>query len=142
LEGFMKRVVFVLVIALVVTVSAFAQSGSQVSFTVQSVSGRVQREAGNSRVDIAVGDVLAANTVVFTGIGANMVLRDGERTFTIPAGQNGRMVSDLIAAGAGVVITRNVEVVDTGAAARVTGQVSTASARASDFAGDDEICAE
>jgi hypothetical protein len=134
----MKRIVFLLVIALAMAGSVFAQGG----FTVQSVTGRVQREAGNNRVDVVVGDVLSANTVVHTGIGASLVLREGARTFTVPAAQNGKMISDLITAGSSVRISGNVTTVDTAAVSRTTGQVATASARASDVAADDDIAAE
>ncbi|MDR2542708.1 MAG: hypothetical protein LBC80_04570 [Treponema sp.] len=136
----MKKLGFFLAIVLTMAGSVFAQSSSQTSFTVQSVTGRVQREAGNGRVDIVAGDVLAANTIIHTGIGANMVLRDGERTFTIPAAQNGRMVSDLIAASSSMRISGNVTTVDTGAESRrTTGHVATGSARASDAAADNDI---
>ena len=128
----MKRICFFVVIALAVTAAVFAQD-----YTVQSVTGRVQREAGSNRVNIAVGDVLTAQMVIYTGIGASLVLRDKDNTFTIPGGQNGRRVADLIASGSGVRIGGNVTQTDTGAANRNVGQVSTAAARASDAAVDD-----
>ena len=133
----MKRIIFLVLIAMAVTAVVSAQN-----FTVQSVTGRVQREAGNNRIDIAVGDVLSANTIIHTGIGASLVLRDGERTLNIPAAQNGKSLAELAQGGTGVRISGNVIQVDTGAVNRTVGQVSTASARASDAAGDDDIAAE
>ena len=129
----MKRMCFLVVIALAITTAVFAQE-----YTVQSVTGRVQREAGNNRVDIAVGDVLSAQTVIHTGIGATLVVREGGNTFTIPGGQTGKRVEELITSGSGIRIGGNVTRTDTGAASRTTGQVSTAAARASDAAADYE----
>ena len=138
----MKRIVFLLLITLVFTALLSAQQGAA-TYTVQSVTGRVQREAeANNRIDIAVGDVLSADTIIHTGIGASLVLRDGERTINIPAAQNGRRLADLLAGATGVRISGNVVQVDTGSVSRTTGQVSTASARASDAAEDDDIAAE
>ena len=133
----MKKICLTMVIAIVVTAAISAQS-----YTVQSVSGRVQQEAGNSRVDINVGDVLSANTVIHTGIGAVLVVWDGERTITIPAAQNGRPLAELTVSGTSVRISGNVTQVNTGAVSRTTAQVGTASARASDAAEDDDIAAE
>ena len=133
----MKKVVLVVLIAMAVTAAVAAQS-----YTVQSVSGRVQREAGNSRIDIAVGDVLSADTIIHTGIGAALVVRVGERTVNIPAAQNGMRLAELVASGSGIRISGNVVQVDTGAVSRTTAQVGTASARASDAAEDDDITAE
>jgi len=129
----------VLVLALMVCM--FAGSVLAQSFTVQSVTGRVQREAGSGRVDISAGDVLTSDTIVHTSVGASLVLREGERSFTIPAARNGR-VGDLAVAGAGTRISGNVSRVETGAVARTAAQVATASARAADAAADDDIAAE
>ena len=133
----MRKVFFMLVIVLAVTAALSAQS-----YTVQSVTGRVQREAGNSRVDVAVGDVLSGDTIIHTGIGASLSLKEGERTLTIPAGQNGRRVADLVASGSGIRIGGNVALANSGAVNRTTGQVSTASARASDAAEEENVAAE
>ena len=133
----MKRIIFLVLIAAVITAAAAAQN-----YTVQSVTGRVQRESGSSRIDIAVGDVLSADTIIHTGIGAALVVRDGERTLTVPAAQNGRRLSELAVGGIGVRISGNVAQVDTGAVNRTTAQIGTASARASDAAEDDDIAAE
>jgi len=136
----MKKAVFVIVIALAVTSAVFAQNAQ--SYTVQSVAGRVQMEAGNNRVEVAVGDVLSADTVIHTGIGASLVLISGDRTVSVPAAQNGKKIADLVTSGSGIRISGNVAVIDTGAVNRNVGQVSTASARASDAAADLDIAAE
>jgi len=132
----MKKIVVLLVMICILAGSVFAQS-----YSVQSVTGRVQREAGNNRVDVTAGDTLTADTVVHTGVGASLVLREGDRTLTIPAARNGR-VGELVSASSGVRISGNVARVDTGAIGRTTAQVATASARAADAAADDDIAAE
>ena len=133
----MKKMLMVFVMLVVAAGFVFAQS-----FTVQSVTGRVQREAaGGARVDVAVGDVLAANTVVHTGLGAMLVVREGNRTLTVPSARNGT-VGELAAAGAGVRISGNIGQVETGRVVRTTGQIATAAARAADVAADGDIAAE
>ena len=126
----MKRIIFLALIAFAVT------AVSAQSYIVQSVSGRIQMEAGGSRVDVAVGDILTVETKLHVGIGASMVLKDGDRTFTISSAQNGISVADLMASGSRVRIGGNVATVNTDAVERTTPQVSTASARASDAAED------
>ena len=132
----MKKVIFVLVIALTITGVAFAQN-----YTVESVTGRVQREAGSNRVNVDVGDVLTSSTVIHTGVGASLVLKAGDNTFTVSAARSG-VVSDLITTASGVRIGGNITRSDTGAVARATGQIATASARASDAADDNDVSAE
>lgn len=131
----MKRIA-ILAFLLCVAVCVFAQS-----YTVQSITGRVQQEKGNGRVDVKVGDTLSANTVIYTGVGASLLLKEGEKTFTVPAARSGK-VGELTAAASGVRINGNIAKVDTGAVNRTTAQVSTASARASDAAKEEDIAAE
>ena len=118
----MKKLAFFVIIISFMAVSVYAQS-----YTVDNVTGRVQRDAGGRMVDVSVGDVLTEDTVVRTAVGASLVLVRGNSSVTIPAGRNGR-IEDLAAAitPVSVGVTR----ADT-AAARTAGQVSTASARAS-----------
>ena len=119
------------------TVCVFAQS-----YTVQGVTGRVQQEKGNSRVDINVGDTLSADTVIHTGVGASLVLKDKDnKTFTVTAARDGK-VSELATASSGVRINGNIAKMDTGAVNRATAQASTASARASESVADADIAAE
>jgi hypothetical protein len=132
----MKKIVFLVIMALVMTTAVFAQN-----YTVQSVTGRVQQERGNNRVDIKAGDTLTAETIIHTGVGASLVLKEGGRTLTVPAASSGK-VSQLAAASSGVRISGNVAKTDTGTVSRTTVQASTASARASDAAKDEDIAAE
>ncbi|MCL2765896.1 MAG: hypothetical protein FWD40_11570 [Treponema sp.] len=132
----MKRGVLLLVIFLLAAGSVFAQN-----YIVESVSGRVQKESGSNRVNLAAGESLNSETIVHTGVGANLVLRLDDRTFNIPAANSGK-ISDLVATPSRVSIGGNISRVETGAVARTSGQASTASARASDAAMEDDIAAE
>jgi len=132
----MKKMVILFAMMCAMTVCAFAQS-----YTVQSVTGRAQQEKGGSRVELKVGDVVSADTVIHTGVGASLVLKDKDKTFTITAARSGK-VAELATAGSGVRISGNVAKTDTNVASRTTAQASTASARASDAAGDADIAAE
>ena len=133
----MKRIVIFVILACVITVFAFAES-----FTVQSVSGRVERESGNQRVAVKAGDTLNGEVIIHTGVGASIVLKDGgDRTFTVPAARTGK-VAELATVSSGVRISGSVARTDTGTVARTTAQVSTASARASDAAEDSDIAEE
>ena len=133
----MKRIVVFAILIGVITAFAFAES-----FTVQNVTGRVERESGSQRVVVKAGDTFNGETVIVTGVGASVVLKDGEgKTFTVSAAKNGK-VAELTRAAAGIRIGGNVARTDTGAVNRTTAQVGTASARASDQAGEDDIAAE
>ena len=132
----MKKIVLFAIFVCAVAVFASAQS-----YTVQSVSGRVQQEVNGIRVDVKVGDILTAGTIIHTGIGASLTVTDGSRTLTVPAAKSGT-VAELAVAASGVTPGGNVAQVDTSAVSRTTGQVATASARASDAAQEEDIAAE
>ena len=132
----MKKVLFLMVMASIVAVSAMAQS-----YTVQNVTGRVQQEKSGQRVELKAGDSISGDTVIHTGIGATLVLKTGDKTMSVSQARSGK-VSDLAAAAPGVRISGNVARTNTGAASRGTAQVTTASARASEAAADDDIAAE
>jgi len=130
----MKKFVFLMVFAVLITAFAFADN-----FTVQSVSGRVERESGSQRVAVNAGDVLTSQNVIHVAIGASVVLVDGAgRAVTIPSTRNGA-VADLVRASSGIRLGAGGAQVDLAGAARATGQVGTGSARASDEAADDDI---
>jgi hypothetical protein len=131
----MKKIVLLMVMAFAMTAAVFAQ------YTVQSVTGRVQQEKGGSKVDVKVGDTLTAETVIQTGVGASLVLKDGEKTFTVTAARNGK-VAELASTTPVVQIGGNVAKTNTGEVSRTTAQASTASARASEAAQGDDIAAE
>jgi len=132
----MKRIFILFALMCVMAVCVFAQS-----YTVQSVTGRVQQEKGGSRVELKVGDIITADTVIHTGVGASAVLKDGDKTLNVSAARSGK-VSEVASASPSVRITGNVAKTDTGAVNRTTAQASTASARASEAAQGDDIAAE
>jgi len=135
-EVSMKKIVFFVFMVCAISVCVFAQN-----YSVQSVTGRVQQEKGGSRVDVKTGDTLTAETIIHTGVGASLILKEGDKTFTVAAARNGK-VSELAAASSGVRISGNVAKTDTSAVSRITAQTSTASARASEAAQYEEIAAE
>ena len=132
----MKKMIFFAVFVCLIAGFACAQS-----YTVQELTGRVERESGNQRVALKAGDSLTADTVIHTGVGSTLVLRSGDRTYTVQAVRSGK-VSELTNASSGIRISGNVTRVDTAQVDRTTGQVSTASARASEAAAGDDIAAE
>jgi hypothetical protein len=133
----MKRIVLLMLMVCAMTVCVFAQG-----YTVQSVTGRVQQEKGSSRVDINVGDTLAADAVIHTGIGASLTLKDKDnKTFTVAAARDGK-VSEIATASSGVRINGNVAKTNTGAVSRATAQASTASARANEVIADVDAAAD
>ncbi|MCL2758960.1 MAG: hypothetical protein FWD22_01975 [Treponema sp.] len=132
----MKKLVMFAIIACLAVGFVFAQS-----YTVESVTGSVQRESGNSRVNLRPGEILNADTVIHTAAESTLVLKFGERTINIPAARSGK-VSELATSVSSLRIGQNVSRVETGAATRVTGQASTASARASAAARSPNIAEE
>jgi len=132
----MKKGILLLVIALLAAGTVFAQS-----YTVESFTGSVQRENGNNRINLRVGETLNADTVIHTAADSALVLKLGERTINIPAMRSGK-VSELATSVSGLRISGNIARVETDAVTRVGGQASTASARSSDAAQDDDIAAE
>jgi len=132
----MKRIVVLVIMMCVVGACVFAQN-----YIVQSVTGRVQQEKGGSRVDLKVGDTVTADTVIHTGVGASVILKDGDKTLNVAAARSGK-VSEVASASSAVRITGSVAKTDTGAVNRTTAQASTASARASEAAQGDDVAAE
>jgi hypothetical protein len=131
----MKKIVLLAIIGCVTVAAVFAQS-----YTVQTVTGRVELERNGNRVAVKEDDTLTAETVIHTGIGASLVLKQGEQTFTVGAARSGKL-SELTAAS-GVRIGGNVARTDTGAVSRSNTSLATGSARASDAAADEDIAAE
>jgi len=132
----MKKMVILFAMMCVMTVCVFAQS-----YTVQEVKGRVQQEKSGNRVEIKVGDTLSADTIIHTGVGASVTLKEGDKSYTVTAGRSGK-VSELATTASTVRINGNVSKTDTGAVNRSTAQASTASARASEAAQEADIAAE
>ena len=133
----MKKITILVLLACMITVFAFSQN-----FTVQSVNGRVEREAGSQRVEVKPGEILGSDTVIYTLVGASVVLIDESgRPVTVPSARNGS-VAELTRASAGIRIGGNVASTNTGTVTRTVAQVGTASARASDAAREEDIAAE
>lgn len=133
----MKKMLVVLILMAAAGGAVFGQS-----FTVQSVSGRVERETGGGVWEtVKAGDALSAKTVIRTGIGALLTLVSEGRSFSVGAVQTGELAS-LTGNAAGIRISGRVTQTDTGAVSRNTGRISTASARASDAAAEEDIAAE
>ena len=138
----MKKTMFFTLIVMAVMMAGFAQNAEAQNYTVREVKGRVEKEAGDTRVQVKSRDTLTADTVIHTGVASSLVISDGSKTFTVQAARSGK-VSELISTSSGLRInSRNITQVDTDKADRTTNQVSTASARASDAAEDDDIADE
>jgi hypothetical protein len=133
----MKKMLLVLIVFMAISGAVFGQS-----FTVQSVSGRVERETGGGKWEVVkAGDTLTGEAVIRSGIGARLVLVSGEQTFSVGAVQTGQLAA--LAGNAGSIrIEGRVAQTDTGEVSRTTGRVSTASARAGDAAAEEDIAAE
>jgi predicted S18 family serine protease len=133
----MKKILLLLIVFMAGAAAAFTQS-----FTVQNISGRVERETSGGRWEaIKAGDTLPGETVIRTGIGARLTLALDGRTFSIGAVQTGPIAS-LAGNTAGIRIDGRVAQTDTGEMSLTTGRISTASARASDAAAEEDIAAE
>jgi hypothetical protein len=134
----MKKMLLVLIILAAAGGAVFGQS-----FTVQDVSGRVEREAGGGGwAAVKAGDALTGDAVIRTGIGARLVLASEGKTFSVGAVQTGRLAALAGGNTAGIRIDGKVAQTDTGEVSRNTGRISTASARASDAAAEEDIAAE
>jgi len=130
----MKKFVIFAILLCVTVVFAFAD------FTVTAVTGNVVRVSGGQNIAVRVGDTLAPDVVISAPAGASVVLRAANgRTITVSGERNGTLAELTRVA---VNITGNVSQTNTDAASRQTQGAATASARASDAAGDDDIAAE
>jgi hypothetical protein len=136
----MRRILLILAVLMAIGGAAFAQS-----FTVQSVSGRVEQETGGGWAAVSTGDTLSGDSVIRTGIGARLTLASEGRTFSIGAVQTGKLASlagNSAGNSGGIRIDGRVVQTDTGEVSRSTGRVNTASARAGDAAAEEDIAAE
>jgi len=123
----MKRMIFLLILVCAAAAFVFAEN-----FTVVSVTGRVEKESGNQRVEVRANEVLDGNVIIHTGVGASVVLRnESGRSITVAAERNGSVAELTTAAAPGIRPGGTISVTDTRAAGRTTAQVGTASARAS-----------
>jgi hypothetical protein len=132
----MKKVIFVLALTVV-----FAMAVSAESYTVQEVTGRVHKESGSNRINVTIGETLTDDTMIHTGVGASLILKNGDNTFAVTAARSGKL-SELIVSAEGVRVRGSAVRTDTSEVTRTTGQISTAAGRASDFAEDENVAAE
>ena len=130
----MKKIILAALFAMAVTAAALAQS-----YTVQEVKGKVEQKVGNEWKAILKDDVLKADTIVSTGIGASLTVKTGDQVLTVKAMVTEKKLSE--AAGSGVVINiqNKISQTDTSAVSSNTERVSTASTRASDAAAETEF---
>jgi hypothetical protein len=125
----MKRIFFTVMFVALVFGAAFGDE----AFTVQTINGRVERQNGAAWTAIAAGDQLVPSTVIRTGINSSLVVKSGDKTFTVRAVQNGSIgeLTDAVVAS-GVRIDGPIIQADTTRRDRNIGRISTNSARASD----------
>jgi hypothetical protein len=129
----MRKFILILVIALAVTMAVSAQN-----YTVQEISGRVEREAGSGKWEaVQVGETLKADTVIRTVIGSNLTLKNGDDVLVVGPMKTGKL-SEVAGSGSVIQVGR-VSSTNTSAANREVGRISTASSRASDAAGDIDL---
>jgi hypothetical protein len=135
----MKRIFFIVMFVTLVFGAAFGDE----AFTVQTLNGRVERQNGTGWTAIAAGDQLIPSTVIRTGINSNLVVKSGDKTFTVRAVQNGT-IGDLIDAvvASGVRIDGPIVQADTTRRDRNIGRISTNSARASNAKEDVQLVEE
>jgi hypothetical protein len=124
-----KNLVLILLVAFAVAGTAFALE----NYTVQKVSGKVEREKNGVWEAVKTGDIVTGETVLRTAIGASVTLVTGGTTSVIGPAKNGT-VTALIRGR--IQIGGQVSKTDTEESERTTGRVGTASARASDAAGE------
>jgi len=123
----MKRLILMAILVCAAAAFVFAEN-----FTVVSVTGRVEKESGNQRVEVRADEVLDGNVIIHTGVGASIVLRDESgRSVTVAAGRNGSVAELAAAATPSIQQRGTINRTDTSAAGRTTAQVGTASARGS-----------
>jgi len=138
----MKRTVLLMVIGLAITVAAavWGQAQSSATYTVQEVTGRVERDAGSGKWEaVKTGDTLKGDTIIRTVIGAKLTVKSGDTVYTVDPVKNGKL-ADIAASGTAIQIQGKISQSDTSTGGRGSGKVSTASARASDAA--EEIAIE
>jgi hypothetical protein len=128
---FLMAVIFVLFLC--------AGISAQERFTVQSVTGNVEREVSSGKWEaIKAGEALAADTVIRTRLNSSLVIKLGERSSTVGPMQRG-VLRDLAggsASAAGIRIGGAVTETDTTRRSPAGSSSSTAAARASDAAAE------
>jgi len=130
----MRTIFLTLVIALAVTAGVWAQEAQ--TYTVQEVTGRVEREAGKGKWEaVKTGETLKADTVIRTVVGARLTVKSGDTVYTVDPVKNGKL-ADIAASGTAIQIQGKVSKTDVNEGGRSSGRISTASARGSDAASE------
>ena len=133
----MKKLVLAALIAMAVSAVAFAQS-----YTVQEITGRVERDAGGGKWELVKAEeTIKAGTVIKTGIGASLKIKLDDQVLTIGPAKTGK-IEEIAGSGAGITLQGKVSQTDTSAAGRSSGSAVTASARASSAAAEIDIAEE
>lgn len=128
----MKKIIAILVSALLTTVAAFAAD----SYTVKTVKGKVTYEVSAGKFkEVTVGQVLSISTIINTGVNSTLELTADDQTFTIKPMQKGT-VESLITSNTAVGFKKNPSTTTAGktiaAASNSTGKgTNTASERSS-----------
>ena len=120
-----------------ISILALATSYS-LEYTVERFSGRVEVMSDGDWVPIQTGMILTDSSEVRTGIGASLTITEDARRAHVLRG-SGTVKSLIDANPARITITGGVNQVDVEVRTRTTARVPTASARASDAAGDLEF---
>jgi hypothetical protein len=131
----------ILVLALVaLTAAVFGQQ----NFTVEEVKGRAEKMISAGKWEsIAAGDTLGPDDTVRTAVGASLTVKYGGKSYVIGSARNDLLAKLTTDQGGGRIrIGGKVATTDTGEAERNTTRVGTASARASEAAGDRDTAAE
>jgi hypothetical protein len=111
--------------------------GAQERFTVQSVTGNVEREVSSGAWEaVRTGEVLAAETVIRTRLNSSLIITLGGRSSTIGAMQRGALRDLAGTRTGGIRVEGTVAETDTTRRAASGGSSSTAAARASDAAAE------
>ncbi|MBN2811017.1 hypothetical protein K7J14_11175 [Treponema zuelzerae] len=135
----------ILVLALTILFGAFltAQDAAVGGYTVQSVTGKVEREVSPGKWEPVLKDsVLAPTAVVNVGLNSSLVVVQGNRNVAIKAMQKGaleKLLADSGSAKGGIKLGAKVKESSTGTELeKGRSSVSTASTRASDATNDIE----
>ncbi|MDR1445988.1 MAG: hypothetical protein LBI90_03720 [Treponema sp.] len=133
----MKRILLLaLVLGVFLSGLAFAAD-----WTVQSVTGKVEREASpNTWEAVSSNGTLSDSAVVRIGLNSTLVLKSGDQVKTIRGAKTADTIEKLIVAdnASGVKLGGKISASSTAVNARSTQSSSTASQRASEAVGDTE----
>jgi len=130
----MKRIIFVFLFAVLTAIVSFAQD-----YTVQEVSGRVEKDLGNGNwAVVKPGEILRRETIIRTGIDAFVTVKAGEQSLRVDSSKTGKITE--IAGNRGAIqIQGKVAEADTSAVRRKTIRIYSSAARANTAEEDEEV---